>query len=235
MALTKLLRLALITFIVFLGGCATTGGGDERDPVEGLNRAIFKLNEGLDAALFRPIAQGYQSIAPDVVDKSVTNFFGNLQDVVTIFNDLLQFKIEQGGSDIARVLVNSTIGVFGLIDVASDVGLEKHNEDFGQTLGHWGVDTGPYLVLPILGPSSVRDTLGIVVDSVAFDPINDIDHVSTRNSMKVAEAIDKRADLLGASNILEKAALDRYDFLKESYFQKRESDVRDGDLGFPEL
>lgn len=230
----KLLLLTSITLMVFLSGCATMGSGDSRDPIEGLNRAVLKFNTNLDNALFKPVAKGYRAIAPAPVDKGISNFFGNIDDVVTVVNGLLQFKFRQGGSDFVRVLLNSTIGILGLIDVASNMGFEKHDEDFGQTLGRWGVGTGPYLVLPVLGPSTLRDATGNFVDNISFDPIYKVNHIPTRNTLLVTEAIDKRADLLGASNVLEKAALDRYDFLKESYFQKREFDINNGELAFPE-
>lgn len=229
----KITLIVSILSLVLLSGCATTSG-DQRDPIEGLNRAIYQFNDGLDRMVFKPVAEGYRNVVPGPVDKGVTNFFGNLEDVVTTVNDLLQFKFIQGGSDAARVLINSTIGIFGLIDIASHFGLEKHNEDFGQTLGHWGMGPGPYLMLPIYGPSSLRDVTGRFVDASAFDPIYKIDHIPTRNTLRVIEGVDKRADLLGASSVLEQAALDRYNFLKESYFQKREHEVNDGDITFPE-
>ncbi len=232
MTLTKILTTLFLSLTVFLGGCATNG--DDRDPIEGFNRAMFNFNEGLDNALFKPVAKGYRAVVPGPVDKGVSNFFGNINDVVTAVNGLLQFEVKQGGSDIARVLINSTIGIFGLFDVATGMGFKKHNEDFGQTLGRWGVGNGPYLVLPLLGPSTVRDTIGFAVDNQAFDPMYKIDHIPTRNSLLVTEAIDTRADLLGASNVLEKAALDRYEFLKESYLQKRDVEINGSEFGFPE-
>jgi len=224
--------LSMLTFML-LGGCATTGG-DQRDPIEGLNRAIYNFNEGFDRMIFKPVAKGYQKVVPGPVDKGVSNFFGNLEDVVTTVNDLLQFKIRQGGSDAARVLLNSTIGLLGLFDVASNMGFEKHDEDFGQTLGHWGVGAGPYLVLPILGPHTLRHTAGRIVDANVFDPIYYVDHIPTRNTMLGVKAVDQRADLLGASSVLEEAALDRYNFIKESYFQQRENKIGNGELTFPE-
>ena len=221
----------MLTFVL-LGGCATSG--DPRDPIEGLNRAIYKFNDGFDRILFKPVAKGYQTVTPDPVDKGVSNFFGNLEDIVTTVNDLLQFKFRQGGSDATRVLVNSTIGILGLIDVASGMGFDKHDEDFGQTLGYWGVGTGPYLMLPIIGPHTLRHTVGRIVDASVLDPIYYVDHIPTRNSMIALKAVDQRADLLGATSVLEEAALDRYDFIKESYYQQRENAISNGELTFPE-
>lgn len=222
--------MALVS-IFFISGCATTG--DDRDPLEGANRAIYKFNDGFDKVILKPVATGYNKITPRPVDKGISNFFGNLEDVVTTINNLLQFKLKRSGSDAVRVIVNSTIGLLGFLDVASSMGFDKHNEDFGQTLGYWGVGNGPYLVLPFLGPSTLRDTAGLVVDSLAFDPIYWVDHVPTRNSLIAVKTVDTRADLLGASKVLEEAAPDKYDFHKESYFQKREYDINDGALPFP--
>jgi phospholipid-binding lipoprotein MlaA len=232
--LTKLTRLTVLISVIFVSGCATVSGPkDERDPLEGVNRAIYEFNDGVDRAILKPVAQGYNKIMPGPVDKGVTNFFANLDDVITAVNNLLQFKLKRSGSDAARVLVNSTIGLLGFIDVASSMGLDKHNEDFGQTLGYWGVGNGPYLVLPFLGPSTLRDTAGLFVDDALFNPLFYIDHVPTRNSLIGVKIVDTRAALLGASNVLEEAALDKYDFHKESYFQKRDYDINDGALPFP--
>ena len=222
----------LAATLLFTGGCASSG--DHRDPIESLNRAIFKFNTGLDNVVFKPLAKGYRTVVPGPVDKGISNFFGNIEDVVTAINGLLQFKFRQGGADALRVVVNSTVGILGFIDVASNMGLEKHDEDFGQTLGYWGMGSGPYLVLPVIGPSTVRDTTGLLVDATTFDPLFQVDHVPTRNSLKFVKAVDRRADLLGASSVLEEAALDKYNFLKESYFQQRENEINDGALTFPE-
>lgn len=231
--ITKSLRVLTMLSLALLAGCSTMSG-DRRDPAEGFNRAVFSFNEGLDNAILKPTAKGYQAIVPGPVDKGVTNFFGNIEDIVTTINDLLQFKFRQAGSDTLRILTNSTIGIFGLFDVASNMGLEKNREDFGQTLGYWGVGSGPYLVLPVLGPSNLRDTTGLAVDVLAFDLVYQIDHPPTRNTLLLIKAIDKRAGLLGASNVLEQAALDRYNFVKESYFQKREYEINDGELALPQ-
>lgn len=230
----KLPRLTVILLMTMLAGCATLDSGDARDPFEDMNRAVFVFNEKADNAVLKPIAKGYRAVVPTPVDKGISNVLGNIEDIASAFNSLLQLKVRQGGQDIARVLINSTAGLLGLLDVASDMGLPKHREDFGQTLGHWGAGAGPYLVLPFLGPSTLRDTIGMAVDQV-FDPTYSIDHTATRNSLIVTNAIDTRADFLGASNILEKAALDRYSFLKESYLQKREIDINGDQSAFPEF
>lgn len=224
--------LAPLAALLLASGCATVGPADDRDPIEGLNRAIFSFNEGVDDVLLKPLASGYKAIAPQPVDKGVTNFFGNMQDVVTTVNDLLQLKIDKALSDAGRVAINTTLGILGLFDFATDMGLEKRKEDFGQTLGYWGVGNGPYLVLPILGSSTLRDAVGIWVD-VNFDPLLNLDRthiadVRTRNALIALKTVDARADLLSASRVLEEAALDKYDFIKEGYFQTREDSIHDG-------
>lgn len=233
--MSKRILILLLSFsFMLLSGCATTNG-DPRDPIEGVNRAVFQFNEGFDRMIFKPVAKGYKKIVPEPVNQGVSNFFGNLEDVITIFNNLMQFKFKQGASDTVRVFFNTTIGLLGVFDVASGMGIEKNDEDFGQTLGYWGVGAGPYLMLPFLGPSTVRDLTGGIVDGAVFDPIFMVDHIPTRNTLLVTKMIDQRADLLGASNVMEQAALDRYDFLRESYFQKRENDINDGDITFEDL
>lgn len=216
--------------IVFgvVAGCATTG--NPRDPLEPMNRGIYGFNQGIDKAVIKPVAQGYRTVVPSPVRTGVKNFFSNLNDVIVVANDLLQFKIGQAFSDTGRILVNSTIGILGILDVATHMGLEKHNEDFGQTLGYWGLDSGPYLVLPFLGPSSFRDTFGLAVDA-QIDPVLNYDDVSERNGALALRIIDSRSRTLDAGNLLDEAALDPYEFLRDAYLQRRESLVRDGNGG----
>jgi phospholipid-binding lipoprotein MlaA len=215
--------------VLVLSGCASMSGAerDPRDPIEPFNRAMYRFNDVMDKALITPIAKGYRAITPAPVDTGITNFFGNLGDVGSAVNSLLQFKLKQAASDIGRVLVNSTVGVLGFFDVASKMNLEKHGEDFGQTLGAWGVGPGPYIVWPLIGPSSGRDSVGMVGDWFT-DPVNYVEHVPTRNTLRGVRAIDKRADLLGASRVMEEAALDEYELARDAYLQKRENDVHDG-------
>ncbi|WP_234422188.1 VacJ family lipoprotein [Sedimenticola thiotaurini] len=213
---------------VLLSGCATTGDyQDPRDPIEGFNRSVYSFNEGLDNMLMKPLARGYKAITPAPVDTGISNFFSNLADVGSAINNLLQFKLERAVSDVGRVLVNSTIGLLGFIDVASNMNMQKYGEDFGQTLGAWGMDPGPYIVLPFFGPSSGRDTVGLVVDWYT-DPVAYVDSTRWRNSLIGLRAIDTRADLLSASRVLEEAALDPYEFQRDAYLQKRRNDVYDG-------
>ena len=209
-----------------LGGCATAQ--NPRDPLEPFNRTMFRFNEGLDDALFRPAVKVYTSVVPDVLRTGVGNFYSNLGDLWTGVNNLLQGKPDQAVSDAGRVLINSTIGMLGLFDFASDMGLQRHNEDFGQTLGRWGVGGGAYVVLPVFGPRTVRDGFGLALDLYAA-PAGFVDHVATRNSILGIGFLDARTNLIESSNLLDEAALDRYTFIRESYLQRRRNQIYDGD------
>lgn len=217
----------LFASAVFLSGCATTGGSNADDPLEGFNRAMFDFNDGLDRVALKPAATAYQEVLPSFVQTGVNNFFGNIGDVWTMVNNFLQGKIEQGLSDGMRVVFNSTIGFGGVLDIASEAGIPKHKEDFGQTLGKWGVGSGPYVVLPLFGPSTVRDTAALPVD-IYGDLWTYTTPVDVRNVGAVVRVIDLRASALNATNLLEDVALDRYTFIRGAYLQRRESQVNDG-------
>jgi phospholipid-binding lipoprotein MlaA len=208
-----------------LSGCATTGD-HPKDPLEGFNRAMFSVNEGIDVVV-KPVARGYDKVMPTPLKTGIGNFFGNIGDLWIAVNNYLQGKLTEGTSDIGRVFVNSTIGILGVLDVASDLGLEKHAEDFGQTLGKWGVGDGPYLYWPILGPRNLRDTAGVAVD-MSVDPVMHLDHVPTRNTLVAIRYIDLRASLLPADKIVEEAAFDKYNYVRDAYFQNRRSAIYDG-------
>jgi phospholipid-binding lipoprotein MlaA len=208
-----------------LSGCASTANHPQ-DPFEGFNRAMFSVNEGLDVVI-KPVAQGYDYVAPQPLKTGVSNFFGNLWDVLTALNNLLQGKGSEGLSDIGRVLVNSTIGIGGVFDVASEMGLEKHAEDFGQTLGKWGVGEGPYFYWPLIGPRTTRDTFGWMVDSF-IDPVWNINDVAVRNSLVGVRYIDLRTSLLPTDKVVEQAAFDKYNYIRDAYLQHRRSEVGDG-------
>ncbi len=223
----NVLRLIIVLAAVALTGCASTRANNPADPLEPINRTIYKFNDTVDKAVIKPVAQGYKAVMPTAGQIMVSNFFSNLDDVVVTANDLLQFKLEQGFSDGMRFFVNSTIGVFGLIDVASPGGLKKHNEDFGQTLGKWGVGNGPYLVLPILGPSTLRDSAGLYTDSY-ISPTYQIKDVPTRNQTYMAYGINRRAELLDQEEILTEAMVDPYEFRRDTYLLYRKNLVYDG-------
>lgn len=210
---------------VFLAGCATSG--NPKDPMEGFNRAMYSVHDGIDTVLLKPAATGYDAVLPDPVQTGVTNFFSNIGDLMISVNNLLQGKVNDAISDFGRVAVNTTVGVLGLIDIASDVGIPKHDEDFGQTFGRWGADSGAYVFLPVFGPRTVRDTVGLVFD-LWTDPIRYVDHVPTRNSALALRAVNTRANLLPADKVIEEAAIDKYSYIRDAYLQNRRSLVYDG-------
>jgi phospholipid-binding lipoprotein MlaA len=218
---------AALLLAVTLAGCATSGG-NPADPLEPFNRAMFRFNDALDGAVIKPVAKGYRVVVPGIVRTGFSNFFSNLEDVWISVNNVLQGKFQEGFEDFTRVLFNSTFGIAGIFDFASDVGLQKHNEDFGQTLGRWGVGSGAYLVLPILGPSTVRDGFGLVLDTQA-DLVFQIGGVPVHNTLYATRAISKRANLLDASSVIEQAALDKYAFVRDAWLQRRLDLVYDGD------
>jgi phospholipid-binding lipoprotein MlaA len=210
-----------------LVGCATGVDADPLDPLEGYNRSMYQFNDALDRAVIKPLARGYQAITPAPVNKGITNFFNNLSDVRSALNNLLQFKIGRAFSDVGRVAINSTVGILGLLDVANNMNLPRYDEDFGQTLGVWGMGSGPYIVLPFFGPSSGRDGVGVVVDWFT-DLVMLIDDNAIRWGLRGLDVVDTRADLLNASRVLEQAALDPYAFVRDAYIQRRRDLVYDG-------
>lgn len=222
---------ALALGLVLVAGAAERAGAqdvrDPHDPWEGYNRAMFSFNETLDRGFVKPLAELYERATPQPVNRAITNFFSNLSDVVVLFNDLLQLKLEQAASDLSRIVWNTTLGVGGLFDVATHFELPKHDEDFGQTLGYWGLPTGPYLVLPLLGPSNLRDTVGWAGD-ITVSPLFSPSDPAVRNSLLALRVTDTRADLLGVTRIAETAALDKYVFVRDAYEQRRRYLVHDG-------
>jgi phospholipid-binding lipoprotein MlaA len=211
---------------LLLAGCASPQ--NPHDPFEKFNRAMFTFNDAVDRTALKPAATVYKEYTPGFVQTGVNNFFGNLADAWTGLNNLLQGKGQEGMSDFTRFALNSTFGIVGLLDIASEAGLQKHNEDLGQTLGVWGVPSGPYLMLPVLGASTLRDTAALPAD-LWGDPWTHKDPVRWRNVGIGVRAVDQRATVLDASNLLEEAALDRYEFIRDGYLQRRESKVYDGD------
>lgn len=209
------------------GGCASTAN-NPKDPYERFNRAMFSVNEGIDTVVAKPLAKGYDAAVPLPLKAGIGNFFGNVGDLWIGINSGLQGKPADAGTDFARLLINSTVGILGLFDVASEMGLDKHDEDFGQTLGRWGVGDGGYLFWPIIGSRTVRDTGGFIVDSYA-DPVRwGIEDIPVRNSAYFVRFVDVRASLLPADKVVEEAALDKYAYIRDAYLQRRRSQIFDG-------
>ena len=240
----------LMVLVILLTGCATTSNNVQRstnDPLESMNRAVFNFNEMVDNKVMEPVARGYKMVMPDPLEMMIGNFFSNLNDVVVTTNAILQLNPEVALASSTRLLINTTFGVFGIIDIASDISavsdinISKRNEDFGQTLGRYGVSSGPYIVLPFLGPSSLRDTVGIAVDSFFMDPVTQgitgifVNHVAYLNNVAVrtpiasTRTIHNRAQLLDAEKTLEEAALDKYEFMRDAYLQRRTSLINNTD------
>lgn len=214
--------------LVGLTGCATQ---NNKDPLEGFNRGVYKFNDVADRAVIKPVATAYTKVTPSPIRKGISNFFSNLGSITTVLNDLLQLKFAHAFTDAGRFVINSTFGLAGFIDVAGMDNIQKHTEDFGQTLGHWGVGSGAYLVLPFLGPSTVRDTTGLVVDTVTTDPItysHNIGEVRLHNQLRAAQLINRRSELLNATDLVDEASLDPYAFMRDAYLQNRASVVQDG-------
>jgi phospholipid-binding lipoprotein MlaA len=224
--MNKIATAAILLLALGLTGCAST---NPRDPFEGYNRAMFKFNDKLDQVAIKPAAEAYQKVLPQFVQTGVGNFFGNLGDVWTAANNLMQGKLADGVTDVMRVSVNTTMGFLGVLDIATEAGLAKHREDFGQTLGRWGVKSGPYVVLPLFGPSTLRDTAATPLDITA-DPWAYASSPPWTAAGAVVRVVDVRAQLLNASGLLEDAALDRYVFVRDAYLQRRESKVWDGEV-----
>jgi len=227
-----IIKKILMFSVIVMTGCATTQQNErvaKIDPFEPMNRAVFSFNEVTDDYLIKPIAEAYRFVLPEFARTGVTNFFGNINDVLIGANNLLQGKPAEAANDIGRFFINSTIGILGLFDVATDMGLDKNKEDFGQTLGVWGVPDGPYVVLPLFGASNVRDTVGFVVD-METDFILNSDKLNKdqKISSTVLRIVNLRANLLDSGQLLDDAAFDKYSFVRDGYLQRRRNQIYDG-------
>lgn len=227
--------LSILVIANLLSACSSTPviEGDKKDPWESWNRDVHGFNKDVDEAVLKPVAKGYQEVVPNPVDEGITNIFSNINDIGVTINDFLQFKFLQGGMDASRFLINTTVGVVGFFDVAKKLDLPKHDEDFGQTLGFWGVPNGSYMVLPFLGPSTPRDTVGLIGDAL-FNPLTYVSffggaaaNVATAGATAV-DVTDTRSDLMSSEKIVNEASVDRYDFLKNAYLQRRQYLIYDG-------
>ncbi|HOB00367.1 MAG TPA: VacJ family lipoprotein [Casimicrobium huifangae] len=221
-----ILTLTAVAALV-LGGCASFRNAAPGDPLEPINRGIFSFNSTFDHYLFKPIAKGYDAAVPNPVKKGVSNVFQNASDAQSIVSDALQLKGAKMGDDLGRVMINTTFGLGGIFDLATPMGIERGNEDLGQTLGYWGIGAGPYVVIPFLGPSSARDLVGRYGDG-KIDPVALVSSVPVRNSLMGARVVDTRVSLFPAEALMNQAALDRYTFMRSAYLQRRQSLVLDG-------
>ena len=221
------MRLVVLALLLMSTGCATGPNANPKDPLEPMNRSVAKFNDVVDDNVLKPVATGYRDYTPQPVQTGLSNFFRNLSDVWSTVNNGLQFKGRDTAESLMRVVVNTTLGIYGFFDVATEIGLQRHPEDLGQTLGYWGVPDGPYVVLPLLGPSTLRDTSVIPVET-SVDFVRQHDDVAVRNTAMAVRIVDKRASLLKTTDLLSGAAIDKYSFTRDSYLQYRRNQVFDG-------
>lgn len=225
---TRTLRLAALGLVVALAqGCATGPNANPADPLEPFNRTVYDFNDGLDRAIFKPVATAYKDVTPSPVRTGVNNFFNNMTDVWSVVNNALQLKPKETLETGMRVVFNSIFGFAGVLDIGTEMRLARNKQDFGQTLGYWGVESGAYVVLPFFGPSSVRDTIGTVVDS-SVDIVSNVNNVPARNSLIGLRVVDKRAQFLDVTDFVEQAALDPYSFTRDLYLQRRANPMGKG-------
>jgi phospholipid-binding lipoprotein MlaA len=224
---SRAIHAALLAFALLSAGCATGPNANPKDPLEPMNRKIAVFNDALDDNVLKPVATGYRDYTPDFLQTGVSNFFRNLSDVLSTLNNALQLKGHDTAESFMRVTVNTVFGIYGIFDVATPIGLERHPEDFGQTLGYWGVPDGPYLVLPVLGPSTVRDSAVLPLE-FSLDPVSNHNVTDERNVAMITRIVDKRASLLKTTNMLSGASIDKYSFTRDGYLQFRRNQVHDG-------
>ena len=219
-------RLFILAILLALAGCATGPNADPRDPLEPFNRGVMRFNDGIDAAVLKPVATAYVEGVPPLVRTGVSNFFGNLSDVWSFVNNVLQLRLQHAGETWIRLNVNTFFGLGGILDIASDLNIERHREDFGQTLGRWGIGPGPFIMLPLLGPSTLRDTLALPVD-MRFNPLRQISNEDVRYGFYGLRTVNTRANLLRVGTVLEEAALDKYSFTRDAHLQRRSGEIYD--------
>ena len=224
---SRAIHATLLAFALLSAGCATGPNANPKDPLEPMNRKIAVFNDALDDNVLKPVATGYRDYTPDFLQTGVSNFFRNLSDVLSTLNNALQLKGHDTAESFMRVTVNTVFGIYGIFDVATPIGLERHPEDFGQTLGYWGVPDGPYLVLPVLGPSTVRDSAVLPLE-FSLDPVSNHNVTDERNVAMITRIVDKRASLLKTTNMLSGASIDKYSFTRDGYLQFRRNQVHDG-------
>lgn len=219
--------LALLAFTAFLQGCATVANPDPRDPLESMNRTVFGFNDAVDRAVLKPVATAYKQTLPSWTRTGINNFFANLDDMWSAVNNALALRGQAFGDSVGRVMVNTTIGLGGLMDVASDLNIDKHPATFNTTLGRWGVGAGPYVVLPLLGPYTLREVAALPVDRQG-NLVNQVADEGTRTGLTVVDVVDTRSTFLDSEGVINGAALDRYSFIRDSYLQRQRNQVYDG-------
>ena len=224
----KVFWLVMAVTLALLSGCASGPNANPKDPLEPLNREVSKFNDGLDSVVLKPVATGYKKVTPSLVRTGVSNFFNNISDIGSLINNAMQLKAEATGEMVIRVSFNTVFGFGGLFNLAGELGVDRHPEDFGQTLGHWGVPAGPYVVLPLLGPSTFRDAAATYVD-YKYDVTNYRDPIETRTALGVLRIVNTRSNLLSLGTMLDEAALDKYSFTRDAYLQRRRSLILDGE------
>lgn len=225
--LERVCRWSVLAVIVSLQACATVANPDPRDPMESWNRGVFKFNDALDRAVIKPVAIAYRNVLPSWMRTGVGNFFNNLDDLWSGVNNALQLRGQDTADSFGRVVINTTMGLGGLLDVASEMDMERHTANFGLTLGRWGVGSGPFVVIPFLGSSTLRDTVAMSVD-IKGNAVRYVDDSATRDALSVLNLIDTRATYLKAGEVVEEAALDKYSFTRDAYLQRRRNQVYDG-------
>lgn len=222
----QLSQIALAASLLLVG-CASAPTANPKDPWEPMNRSVASFNDKVDDNVLKPLATGYRNVVPDLIQTGVRNVFNNFADMWSTVNNLLQLKPINTAESLGRVIVNTVFGIYGIFDVATYIKLERHPEDFGQTLGYWGVPNGPYLVLPLFGPSTLRDGASLPID-FAVSPTQFVNDIPTRNQVFTLRLVSKRAELLKSGNMLEQASIDKYSFTRDAYLQYRRSQIYDG-------
>jgi phospholipid-binding lipoprotein MlaA len=222
----QLSQIALAASLLLVG-CASAPTANPKDPWEPMNRSVASFNDKVDDNVLKPLATGYRNVVPDLIQTGVRNVFNNFADMWSTVNNLLQLKPINTAESLGRVIVNTVFGIYGIFDVATYIKLERHPEDFGQTLGYWGVPNGPYLVLPLFGPSTLRDGASLPID-FAVSPTQFVNDIPTRNQVFTLRLVSKRAELLKSGSMLEEASIDKYSFARDAYLQYRRSQIYDG-------
>jgi phospholipid-binding lipoprotein MlaA len=223
----RIVRLALLSLALALQACATVANPDPRDPMESWNRTVFQFNDAVDGAVVKPVATAYRDVLPHWMRTGVGNFFSNIEDLWSGINNALQVRGMDTAESFGRFVINTTMGLGGLLDIASEMGMERHPANFGLTLGRWGVGSGPFVVVPFLGSSTLRDAAAMSID-IGGNPVRQVKDDTMRNSLTLLNLVDTRAAYLKAGEVVEEAALDKYSFTRDAFLQRRRNQVYDG-------